>query len=291
MAAAFAIFGLSGCSTGAEKLVKAYAGVENCSDRVQFILNPVENGPRLIDAYKDVKDCTVKYKSIDASSCKDVAPGTHCTVRAVFKDDSKMDYCIARTQADFKVDWLCSKGWNPISLKVLRADQPRQPARFRLFAELSDYYNYDYRDAKPTHYSIHLTDDDRQEIQGYMSRSAPDAVTLHDTLKDGKKHRVIVRLAYGSHASEAGVIEITRFYQEGWAQLPEDVGAPDAVELRAAVVPAGSTESDVDEMLKGAFDDKPAQSAAAAQSSGVRPVQSARSPMPTAPGAGADNLR
>ncbi len=114
-----------------------------------------------------------------------------------------------------------------MSFAAFQAQRSRKPQLFRVWAKLTNYYNFDYDDAEKTHQSIELRDNNRAALTSYIRRTAPTTPALLEVLKDGDSHPVIVELRYLPGSREASVVEIERFLAERWRQQPEEV-APSA---------------------------------------------------------------
>jgi hypothetical protein len=73
-------------------------------------------------------------------------------------------------------------------------------------ARLDDYYNYDFGNAKPTHYSFALRDDRYEKVYLYARRDSD--VGLAKALGDGAEHEVTVEAHPGARSRD--VAEIVR---------------------------------------------------------------------------------
>lgn len=225
----------AGCSKDASGVMKAYLDQENCLDRTKFILDPDANRPLLAEHYKDTKDCRRKYESIKPDGCDKLADGDYCSVEVVFEKNDTSYYGIKKTPDGLKIDWRSSMGYNPVSLPAFMAQRTTTPRLFRLWAELQNYYNFEYSNAERTHVSVNLRDKEGKSIAGYIRRDAPTAPALLDILKDGKRHAVILELQYMPDSRDASVVEIRRFVSNYWRQLPEEiVPTSTAPQLRGA---------------------------------------------------------
>lgn len=207
----------------ATKALQRYLTPTRCTDRLETISNPQGDRAALTEFYASNK-CSGEYESLDAKSCRYPLDDGYCDIDLVFKSKERVTYCLVKTGSEFKVDWRCSAAYNPVSIPAFRAQHAlRKPSLFRVIAKLDDYYNYEFSDARETHYSISLKDDYSESISGYIPRSSPDGQKLFDTLKDGKSRAVIVELAYLSNSSPK-VATITRLIGFTWRERPEEYG-------------------------------------------------------------------
>jgi hypothetical protein len=84
---------------------------------------------------------------------------------------------------------------NSMTIKTFRETKPKDPVTLRLVAELSNYYAFDFRDSKETHWSVQMKEQNGHEIViGYILKNSPDGKAIYQLLKDGKTHPVIIQL-------------------------------------------------------------------------------------------------
>ena len=53
-------------------------------------------------------------------------------------------YC-KKTSNGFKIDWEATRGYNPVSFRTFKANFSSQPTEFRVYANLYNYYNYNWK--------------------------------------------------------------------------------------------------------------------------------------------------
>ncbi len=204
-------------------VVAEYLSKAKYAERAPFILRPEINIPLMIKETGSDLDGVPRYKTItESSSCAQTSVHGGCNVDVVF-DDGPFSYCVSRiADQQWKVDWKCSKGYSAMSLAEYKATQPTKPLTFRILGMLDDYYNYDFANAKKTHYSVRLNKpDDANSIHGYMLKTAKGAEQLFNVLKDGKGHYIIVEFRYPNGSRDSSVTEITRFVGNGWVETPD----------------------------------------------------------------------
>ncbi len=214
-----------------EQVVADYLNQKRCQDRAAFILDGDENEKAaLTSKYADETDCVVPHGKIDGTGCQGVAVGEYCSV-AVEKISS--DYCVKRVgEAEFKIDWLCSTGWNSVPLKTVKANKPgsEKPVLLRVTAVLSD--QHEGGTSAETEVSVVLSDE-TDSLQAWMPYSRqvtarkkqtlefPAGVKLKQLLADGRKHKVLVEVAY-LKKEDGDQPFVSWLYQEGWRALPAD---------------------------------------------------------------------
>lgn len=216
---------VAACTRDASSIVRDYLNQDNCLDRAKFILDPEANRAALAEHYKDQKNCKKPFESIEADDCSKVTEGEYCSVEVGFGKNKRDYYHFKKTAEGLKIDWRSSVGYNPVSLPFFRTQRLKGTYLFRVWAKLTDYYNFDYNDTEQTHQSIELRDPDGAAITGYIRRDAPTAAALLDVLKDGKEHGVMVELRYPPESKDSSVVGIERFVAERWRQRPEEFEA------------------------------------------------------------------
>jgi hypothetical protein len=215
---------VAGCGkkTDAASLVRDYWSQENCADRVKFILAPEANGAALVNEYKDQKSCVKKLDSIDDADCKTAAAGSYCSLQAKSGKDTNT-YCMKNDDGAFKIDWRCTKGFNPTPMAVFKAQLPETPSVFRVEAKISDFYNFEYTDAQKSHHSVGLVAGDTGErVYGYIQKDSPEGQTLFELLKDGRSHRLTIELVYPKNARDSHTTTIKRLVAKDWHQQAEE---------------------------------------------------------------------
>ena len=176
-----------------------------------------------------MRTCIVEHGAIDDTDCREIAVGAYCSVEVKVEKSSPLHYCMQNTPEGFKIDWRCSKGFNPTPLKIYKSEAMQTHAVFRVTAKASDYFNFHYVQEK--YYSFQLKDADGENIWGYADRMSPEGLAIFTALKDGKSHAVMIELGHDSGNSQA---YITRLAAQNWRQLPEEVGATPAMASASA---------------------------------------------------------
>jgi hypothetical protein len=249
----------AGCGkSGAEQVVAAYLNQQSCDQRVQFILEPDHYRDALVSHYKGKASCVTDHEGIDASACASVAVGSYCSVTVAKVRDA---YCVKRiAEREFKIDWPCSTGWNEKPLKAVKAEQPSAgaPVLMRVTAELNDYYPSGVSREKEL--SLRISDDtDTESVFMAHTRSVEgsgrqltfeNAEKLKKLLGDGKKHKVVVELAYLKTDANA-LPFVSWFFQEGWEAIPDErLDEMRREKLEAASKWLAPQQSDADKMAE-----------------------------------------
>ncbi len=198
----------------AADVLAAYLSKETCQERAPFLLHPERNLSLMLADRKDSTKCRLDYTKIEEVRGNDTI--SEMNVKIAGSND--LFYVLRKIGSEWKIDWKCSVAYSPMSLAEFKATQPAKPSLFRMLATLDDYYNFDFANAKKTHFSVNLrTPTGEGDIHGYLAKSAKDAQQLLATLKDGKEHHIIVELRYPPNANSSNA-EITRFVTEYWME-------------------------------------------------------------------------
>jgi hypothetical protein len=134
------------------------------------------------------------------------------------KGSSVLSVYLVNAKAGLKVDWAASVGYNPVAFKAWAAGNDETLA-LRAEATLSDYYNYQYRSAKATHYSISFEDhfaNRRDRFHGYVPKDSALGKKLFDLVKDGQPHKLIVTIQ--RTGTETLLVGITDLNSTTWVK-------------------------------------------------------------------------
>lgn len=196
-------------------MIQSYYACKKWEDRLEYVLNGNEIKQYMKEYYAN------SYKA-SAISKKDVyVQGSGFKPNEVFTVlvyDRKF-YC-KRLNDGFKIDWMASAGYNPVSLRTFEANLSTQPTEFRVTAKIGAYYNYKYSNAQNTQWSVLVDDGDRRPYC-YVDKNSTAGKKLYEIIKDGKEHDVILEIKTeieNSYGSTIGHFIITKVVSEGWVK-------------------------------------------------------------------------
>jgi|GEM_PF-3773941 len=214
--------------TTAAGVVRAYFSSPKCVDRVPYVVNPEGNRPAMLEWYKEKTTCSKKYEVIDDKACAATSVGGDCRVKVIWTDKSASTWlCLERASGGYKIDWRCSIGFNPVTVKAFKAQYAGRKkgqtlaGTFRLRGKMGDYYNYEFLYSKKTHYSVSLSDDSGQSLHGYVKKESPEGQAYFDLLKDGESHAIMAAASYGPRSESSDVVTLGSF-SRGWRERPEE---------------------------------------------------------------------
>ncbi|RLC56427.1 MAG: hypothetical protein DRI30_05865 [Chloroflexi bacterium] len=148
----------------------------------------------------------------------------HGEIDAAEVNFNKAKYLLLKGADGWKVYWEAI-GYNQLSAKAVMAQFKKgEVTRWNFVALLDDYYNYEYRNARDTHYSIELTDRGSGEyFSGFIDKTSDDGKAMFDLLGDGKGHQVVVDIGYNDAARDPSIVNITSFVADNWMGDPEEL--------------------------------------------------------------------
>ena len=209
----------------AEKSLREYFATDSIEQRLRFVRKPADVRSAMERYYKTLTASTaeeVEIRHVYDIPTHEGVPLPYSVFGVRFKDDkSEEGYFMVKTPDGYKVDWEASV---PAGMGLMQfiVDMPPGPVKFRVSCEISNSYNYEFRNAKPTHYSFSLLGTDGKRIQGYLPRDHADARRLFE-LASEPPHCVILELKHegpdGRATRSSGEdVLITRMVSPSWIE-------------------------------------------------------------------------
>ncbi|HYV35126.1 MAG TPA: hypothetical protein VE988_05445 [Gemmataceae bacterium] len=201
-------------------IVMSYLSADGWEKRLPFVLNPEKVEPLMRVHYKGGNTASRDTNILTVD--RDIQNENIYLVTAEDKTGKPYGsaFVVRKTTDGFKVDWPASVGYNETPLAGLRANFPDKPVKIRVLAKIGDYYNFEYQNAKNTHFNVSLRDPKQGNLPGYVAKTAEEGKRLYELLKDGKDHELIVEitaLGPGGGSIDAGHgVAITRVVSESW---------------------------------------------------------------------------
>lgn len=198
-------------------LIQSYYACKTWQDRLNYVLRPEEIKSYMEKYYSPYRSTTIRKDEV-------FVQGAGFKTNQVFKvivehSDWSFVFYIKKLQSSYKIDWLATTGYNPISLNTFKANLSSTPTEFHLLACLDSYYNFNYRNAQNSFWSITIHDPDELHINGYISKSTNEGKKLYNILKDGYKlHPVILEIRIDTTDDKWGrTVLITKVIADGWS--------------------------------------------------------------------------
>lgn len=127
----------------------------------------------------------------------------------------------ARDGSPFKVDWESFVGASEMIWPDFKKQRTTEPQLFRVFAQVDDYYNYEFSDTAKS-ISVHLTSPDGLYfIYGFCARDSAVGQTLTALQSSGPSRMALtLRLAFPPEAESDHCVSITGVVANRWLLVP-----------------------------------------------------------------------
>ena len=212
---------LAGCSQETTRqVVEAYLLSDTAKGRARFVLDPKTALPRMEKYYEESNLSGIEAKEVSRIDGEgDPKPGEYGKYRAgyIYPGGYKITsiYYVKNTKDGMKINWEASAGFNEMPWNTFKASRPTKPVDMRVEASLSDYYNWGFRAAQRTHYSIRFKD---RHIWGYVRKDSSLGKRLFNILKNGEKHSLVLSIRYlpNPRYPNSEVTLIDKIVSEDW---------------------------------------------------------------------------
>jgi hypothetical protein len=212
-----------------EDVVAKYLNAKKWEERLPYVVNPHLVKPLMSQFYKDHFQGPTQYIEIRPAEYLKNTKKRVAFVSVVLDRGKNLfgatledtySYILLQEEENFQIDWECSVVYNPMTIIAYKVQQPTSVMKFRLYAKLNDYYNYQFRELKEQYYSVRLTEYKTNEsIHGYIKRDSNDGKKMYEILKDGQKYPVMVNLRYLPNSPNGDVVLIDNFVQASWSEI------------------------------------------------------------------------
>jgi len=212
----------------AETVLKKYLKSNSWEERLKYVRKPEVVKP-LMQTYYEKTDLVggkefLRLEFEKNFKVEEMKTGEWVNIRVVFREgkngfgatiqDSNW-YALQLTKSGYKIDWEASVVYNPMTFKAMEAQKPSEPQKFRVLAELANYYNWEFSGGEKYFYSIKLAEPNTSEhLTGYLKRDSPDGQRIYELLKDGQEHPIIVKIRYPISTRSVRIVIIDEFLQE-----------------------------------------------------------------------------
>src|SRR5690554_3870658 len=202
----------------AYSIVKNYIEATHWKQRLNYVLYPKEIQPCMERYYQgtvlplvDASVVSVEWNSLNQN---EQAP-VKVKIKNQYGQFNIIQYIIIKTSQGIKIDWEQSVEipCNTPPLNVFKSTLSNNSTTLKLIAELDSYYNFEFINAKATHWSVSLHEGSDQ-LYGYVAKESKSGKYLYESLKDGRKHAVVLRLQH-TEDSQGGVYIIDEVIRVG----------------------------------------------------------------------------
>jgi len=184
-------------------VVSAYLSASNWHDRIQYVLSESNVEEKMEKTYSSPFWKAPSFEIQASAESKDIAIGDCVIIKALIENQSQSDFYVVKTENGYKIDWYASKGVNNITAVAFEASKPTARVKLRAYAQLTDYYNFEFSDSGNEFWSIELEENDTRKTfgHGYINKNSIMGKQLYELLKDGNKHKVFVEVQFPNNAS------------------------------------------------------------------------------------------
>ena len=196
----------------AVETVRAYLTADTWRGRLPYVLDPERVRPFMEAHYsKGWKQYDFQILTQDEPKAVE---GHWVEVQAVIgRGKVASIYHLKKTEAGYRIDWESSAGFNPTSVAEFHATRSTTPVRFRAWAKLDSFYNFEFAGNQDTFWSITIMDSAGETIgYGYAMKNAPVGDQLFKALRDGAEHRVVLDLVYLPDARSSSCFVISNVH-------------------------------------------------------------------------------
>lgn len=165
----------------------------------------------------------IEFTNLDSD--KDIKEGDYIRIRMSNKnqtnladDQVRINY-LKKVGNSYKIDRRASKGINDMSFMDYKVNAIRKEHIFRVYAKISDYYNYEFRDGISNYYSIKLYDVSSNSLyfSGYISKNSADGQNIYNILKDNQVHAISVEISVPDKIKLGNdIVVIDKLISDSW---------------------------------------------------------------------------
>jgi adenylylsulfate kinase len=121
------------------------------------------------------------------------------------------------SDGSFKLDWESYVGASSMAWEQFTDSRPSDPTTFRVYADIADYYNYEFTDEKK-YLSLRLeSPDGKTQLFGFLDKTSETYHKLFGKLLAGQKRLTLtVKLAYPANPLSRDCVKITQLIADRW---------------------------------------------------------------------------
>jgi len=119
------------------------------------------------------------------------------------------------------IEWEATVGLWSMPVKTYLALGSGEPVVARVIAELDDYYNYEFAQAKIVFQSVRLRTRAGETLHGYVEKKTSLYEDMMAVLSDGNEHSITLEIENRTNQTDMPVI--TRLLSPSWLYSPSDI--------------------------------------------------------------------
>ena len=210
----------------AVETVRAFAAETDWKKRAEFVVDRVRVADQMEAFYQFSPPCAKDIgDSVEVSAMLLQGGRKHYLIEAPGDSEFEPSYYTVVHDLDggenrFLIDWEALTSFNAVSWDEFKARRPAERCRFRVRAELSDYFNRAFEDRR--HWlSVAIKNKNREvEVYGYVSRHSELGQTLSRILGARNDVPMILDLRWPPDSRGDHQVLIDRLAQRGWHEMP-----------------------------------------------------------------------
>ena len=225
----------------AQEVLAEYEMAVNWRDRLPYVFEPERVEPLLREQYEKRGQSDPEHGSFLGAGL--LTSGTSQVINVRYA-------CRTRTEAGLRanfhrsaagkllLDWESWAAWSDKTWPTFKQERPQTPVLMRAIASESDYYNYEFSDARRWLAVKLRSPDGEHSVTGYVKRGSaagfklaqltgaasgfklPDGTPMPPLHPPGSKTVVTVRLAFPSNAQSDHCVNITELLADRWLLFP-----------------------------------------------------------------------
>ena len=182
----------------AERVIAAYLEAGSAKGRSRYVLHPETTLPKMEKYYSGAVLGDIRA---DASSRidghGDPKVGKYGKYKMTYINQGAQYtsiYYVKNTRDGMKIDWESSVGYSDMSWNGFAGLRPTEPMTFRVNAQISSTYIFEFGEAGATHYSVNMAEG--HFMFGYVKKNSRLGRRLFGILKDGERHHLTLKLRF-----------------------------------------------------------------------------------------------
>ena len=188
-------------------------------ERLSWVRQPDRVAPLMREYYSRAEVTHPEFKTVLGRANLTVGGREVVTVSFQSMRNDNLAIALLRDEGDdrFLVDWESFVCYSEMPASEFLEKKPTTPTTFRLYAELSDYYNYGYSDSSK-YQSLVLKDrDDTFALYGYAPRDAPWLKTAFPTAKPSSDPKPLtLKISFPADVAADNIVTIDEFVTLWW---------------------------------------------------------------------------
>ena len=202
-----------------EEVMRPFWEASTWQDKLNYVHQPERVAPAMKDYYEvqkktDPPGSTLQVcKLHEADGLEFIYLGYNSTGQRPF-----LEIALRReSDGSFKLDWESYVGASGMAWQQFTDSRPSNPVTFRVYADLADYYNYEFTDDKKF-LSLRLeSPDGGGRLYGFLDKNAETSHKLFSKLFAGQRHLTLtVKLAYPPNPLSRDCVRITQLISDRW---------------------------------------------------------------------------